>query len=904
MVDFHHPFTPYAIQLQLMDTIYETLSNDDLKVGLFESPTGTGKTLSIIASTLTYLRNYHNSHLLNVSSRSGAGNGDDDDDDEPDWVNQNYYKNLIDDKLEVLQEYEDNLDNLKEKLHQHSISSQMLISNDDLNRNSKKRRKIQKINIEIDDDDLEYLPSNQLSNEGKTYGYDKDASLENKNNSISIEIQNLLSKLSSKNNHDNLNHDNLNNDNDNDKIKPILDYDQKTKIFFSSRTHSQLSQFISQLNLYLHNTYNNKDDKDDKDNKDNNNHLALNLLDNSFNLNNYHLKYLPIGSRLHLCINDNIKSLNNISLINDACLDLQNIPSDKSIDKKKNKLKSTLKNCSYYENSKDQNLVIKFRDLIFSDINDITQLNSLGKHLNVCPFYSIKNESNSIVDLISLPYQLLLIKNKHVNANLNLKNSIIIIDEAHNLIDTIINLNSITVSLSNIILIKNSLNLYLKKFIKKLNSYNRVNLIKLIKFLTILYNFINNKKNDPGFKIKPGLEINILDIFNEKSTGDLLNIYKLENYLNKSKIAYKIQKYINNVTGERNNTPLLFDLIEFLKVLSNPSKEGKIYFDFISKSKTEKDITINYMLLDPIETFKDIVLNCKKLILIGGTMEPMSDYVKYLFPYLDEKKQIKKFSCGHIVDRDNLNVFVVNSNNNNMKYDFSFLSRNNVNMLIGLLKSIIHITKSIPDGIVMFFPSYKYMDQVIGIWKAKERKSWDKLNEMKKIFYESSDSSDINKVLNDYSDHILNSDNNNNNNGGLLFSVVGGKMSEGINFSDSLARGILMIGLPFPNLFSGKLISRRKYIEDTVLKNGGDMKKAREESMNFYENICMRAVNQSVGRSIRHIKDYSSIYLIDHRYNQEKIQGKLSKWIRDRIITTKNEDEIVTLTREFFNKKR
>ncbi len=40
-INFHHPYTPYAIQETFMQTVYDVLEKGEGQVGILESPTGT-----------------------------------------------------------------------------------------------------------------------------------------------------------------------------------------------------------------------------------------------------------------------------------------------------------------------------------------------------------------------------------------------------------------------------------------------------------------------------------------------------------------------------------------------------------------------------------------------------------------------------------------------------------------------------------------------------------------------------------------------------------------------------------------------------------------------------------------------------------------------------------------------
>ena len=101
--------------------------------------------------------------------------------------------------------------------------------------------------------------------------------------------------------------------------------------------------------------------------------------------------------------------------------------------------------------------------------------------------------------------------------------------------------------------------------------------------------------------------------------------------------------------------------------------------------------------------------------------------------------------------------------------------------------------------------------------------------------------------------------------------MIGGKLSEGINFSDDLARTLIVVGLPYPNSQAIEIKEKMRYFD----RVGDSTFKGQE----YYENLCMKTLNQSIGRAIRHANDYACIMLVDQRFCASNVQKKLPRWI-------------------------
>ncbi|KAK6000775.1 hypothetical protein QM012_003500 [Aureobasidium pullulans] len=786
---FHHPYEPYNIQLQFMRALYDCIEQG--KIGIFESPT---------------------------------------DDDEPEWMVQHSREEKKNQVIQKRAELEAKLDKIRQ--HERKIRDRQ-----ESGPPSNKKRKLDDNNngkiVDILDDEQFALDDYESDDENTKSSYTKNA---NEDLGLSRETQALMQKLGYGPSAASQSED--------------LEAEDELKIYFCSRTHSQLSQFVNELRRL-------------------NLPAAIPGVQEEIKKKpslSEELKHLSLGSRKNLCINAKVSSLKSMTAVNERCLELQDAKTPKD------------KKCPFVLNKENEGSVLDFQHHALAKIRDIEDLGTLGKKLGVCPYYATRPAIKPS-EIVTLPYPLLLQKTAREALGLSLKNHIIIIDEAHNLMDAISSIHTVEVSLQQLHLARAQLTAYLQRFRNRLKGKNRVYVTQVVRLLDSIANYLQSLDDKAGIE---GI-VQATDMLKGKGV-DQINLYKLMHYLQESKLARKVEGYVsveqqkqqklNNTSAAKEATvPVLTHITNLFMVLTNPAREGRLFYT-VGEEKAQTKV--KYMLLDPSEHFRDIVEDARAVILAGGTMSPMSDYTARLFPYLD-KTQITTLSCGHVIPTTNLFVSPVVSSQNNTEFNFSFSSRNLASTITALGDSILRLLPTIPQGCVAFFPSYSYLDQVVAQWQKTGL--WTRMQEAKTIFKETQQTG-TEDTLNAYTTSVRSQPT-----GAFLLAVIGGRLSEGINFSDELGRCVMVIGLPYANPNTAEQKAKIKYIEEKAVASasagvGASSAGAAAAARDFADNTCMRAVNQAIGRAVRHKNDWSAILLFDNRYTQKRIQDRLPGWIK------------------------
>lgn len=210
---------------------------------------------------------------------------------------------------------------------------------------------------------------------------------------------------------------------------------------------------------------------------------------------------------------------------------------------------------------------------------------------------------------------------------------------------------------------------------------------------------------------------------------------------------------------------------------------------------------------------------------------------------------------------------------------------------------MINICKSVADGVLVFFPSYTVLEACLGNWRESNSTSgapslWESIVKLKQPVTEPRESNKLQLAIDDYVGKIKATlgelpVTGSGPKGAIFFAVSRGKVSEGLDFADENGRAVVIIGIPFPNTQDARIHLKKQYLNDAKrrLQSSGAPAATHNLAISgdeWYRQSAWRAVNQAVGRVIRHRLDFGAIILADERFTREA-EKHLSKWLRPKV---------------------
>ena len=652
------------------------------------------------------------------------------------------------------------------------------------------------------------------------------------------------------------------------------------KILYTTRTHSQISQIMHELRKTC-----------------------------------YKPRTAVLSSRDHSCVNQNIRKNISGNILNIKC--------------RKNCVK-----CPYYNgvlsDKRERNNML-----------DIEELFKNGKEQTFCPFYQQIEIAKSYSDIVFMPYNYIFDENINNIMEIDIYNDIIIIDEAHNIRRICEDSKSIEIKSNDFDDIIADLDAFLKidenddliigntfNFGSKNKNKKKSSIIKEIPKDDIA----TEKKAIENIKNKFNkYQIKNYDTKGQKLTfNEFFEIFmsKEENQ-NKKYKKKKKKKHKDDELSCDSNTSLIFNISENITVTNledHISFLDKVHINFMDFFEKGSKISILLRIFNIINQLIENILinNCYIFLMEEGKKEKIDEETNEIIlekinkfnifcfsPQLGFSEILKKdpfsviFTSGtltpfklyenelqikfditleneHIVPNDQIN-FNILTNYQEGFFRFDYNNRKNNEMIKALGNEIFNICKEVQNGgILVFFPSFYYLNECRKIWNDCGINK--KIEIYKRIYIDSSkDKNLITQIKDDVKKNYI------------FFSVFRGIASEGIDFSDDSARAVICIGIPFADISENRVKLKIDYLNN-LKKENNDLISGNE----WYKADAMTAVNQSLGRVIRHKNDYGTMVCIDERY--KSYLDYFSFWIRDNYEKFKSKEHIKI--NDFLNEQR
>lgn len=470
--------------------------------------------------------------------------------------------------------------------------------------------------------------------------------------------------------------------------------------------------------------------------------------------------------------------------------------------------------CDFYKRTKSKNQLSFESKKILEDLKKtpilgVDEVKEIITNEELCPF-EISCELAKNAKVIIADYYHIFHPNirriflKRIDKSIS--DSIIIVDEAHNLPFRIRDLASSRLS-----------TFMITRAISEIRALDRQELLESLNSLS-----------------------DILSSLSEKIKG-----YDTEIYITKEEFLSKVNlmcdddvesftKHLYSVGEEilqEKKISFLVLIADFLTAFDGPELG---FARILTKSKDQKGktvFTLSYSCLDPSLITKEIFETCKSAIIMSGTLNPPEMYRDVLG--ISAERAIVKTYKSPFKKENRLAMIIP-------KTTTKFTSREPSqyeNIAIVCSKC----TNAIPGNVAVFIPSYNLLENITKYFNVLSKKT---------IFSEKPGLSkhEREEMLEEFKSYQ-------NKGGAVLFGVSGGSYSEGIDLPGDDLIGVIVVGLPMtkPDLETQSTID----YYDKLFKRGFDY---------GYMFLAFNKVLQAAGRCIRTENDRGVMIFLDERF--------------------------------------
>ncbi|KAL2707071.1 General transcription and DNA repair factor IIH helicase subunit XPD [Kluyveromyces marxianus] len=592
---------------------------------------------------------------------------------------------------------------------------------------------------------------------------------------------------------------------------------------------------------------------------------------------------LGLTSRKNLCLHPRVSKERKGNVVDEKCRRMTNGQARK---KKEEHPELDIELCDYHENMYNYDVA----DYLPLGVYSFEKLIRICEEKRMCPYFTVRRMI-SMCNIIIYSYHYLLDPKiaERVSKEVS-KDAIVIFDEAHNIDNVCI--ESLSLDLTKDLLKKatkgaNSLDRKVEEM-KKVDSkklqdeYDKLveglrasdilepeeeplvetpvlsndilkeaipgNIRRATHFISFLKRFIEYLKT----------RMKVLHVISETPNSFLLHLKQLT-FIEKKPLRFcseRLSLLVRTLeVDEVEEFNALKDIATFATLISTYEDGFLLIIEpYEIENAAVPNPIVRFTCLDASIAIKPIFERFSSVIITSGTISPLDMYPKML-----NFDTVLQQSYSMTLAKKSFLPMILTKGSDQVAISSRFEIRNDPSIVRNYGSMLLEFAKITPDGMVVFFPSYLYMESIITMWQTMG--ILDEVWKYKLLLVETPDAQETALALETYRKACS------NGRGAILLSVARGKVSEGIDFDHHYGRTVLMIGIPFQYTESRILKARLEFLRENYQIREND----------FLSFDAMRHAAQCLGRVLRGKDDYGVMVLADRRFARKKNQ--LPKWI-------------------------